>query len=309
MQVHLLPRELPRRFLCLGSVGGKLVAHLHQTCHIHLGADLFHAMQDLRDRKLNGFEETELFALIQHTGQIFGQKPHDCGAGEYQLVVLGIVFPRLVEVQGPLCRGFGLCFDVQIKEMGRSLFQRVRVEIRVGKISGELGVEQWFRKFHADAAQQMRMLFVTVHDHGMVIAVEQPLQALHHIRTEYVDANGFAVHGDHQCRKRGFSGFARAFGVKRPGLFHLVRATGRRIDFEAEFRNVVGGAFMAFVQMFLHHGEMVLDPCLHHMRIVDVFDMWQPELAGFVHVPGWFVRIERFEHAILGPNTEFELGE
>ena len=69
------PRELPRRFLCLGSVGGKLVAHLHQTCHIHLGADLFHAMQDLRDRKLNGFEETELFALIQHTGQIFGQKP------------------------------------------------------------------------------------------------------------------------------------------------------------------------------------------------------------------------------------------
>ena len=118
-----------------------------------------------------------------------------------------------------------------------------------------------------------------------------------------------AVHGDHQCRKRGFSGFARAFGVKRPGLFHLVRAAGRRIDFEAEFRNVVGGAFMAFVQMFLHHGEMVLDPCLHHMRIVDVFDMWQPELAGFVHVPGWFVRIERFEHAILGPNTEFELGE
>lgn len=192
LQVHLLPRELPRRFLCLGSVGGKLVAHLHQTCHIHLGADLFHAMQDLRDRKLNGFEETELFALIQHTGQIFGQKPHDCGAGEYQLVVLGIVFLRLVEVQGPLCRGFGLCFDVQIKEMGRSLFQRVRVEIRVDKISGELGVEQWFRKFHADAAQQMRMFFVTVHDHGMVIAVEQPLQALHHIRTEYVDANGFA---------------------------------------------------------------------------------------------------------------------
>ncbi len=131
------------------------------------------------------------------------------------------------------------------------------MEIRLGKISGELGVEQWFRKFHADAAQQMRMFFVTVHDHGMVIAVEQPLQALHHIRTEYVYANGFAVHGDHQCRKRGFSGFARAFGVKRPGLFDLVRAAGRRIDFEAEFRNVVGGAFMAFVQMFLHHGEMV----------------------------------------------------
>lgn len=115
-------------------------------------------------------------------------------------------FPQARRSPRSLCRGFGLCFDVQIKEMSRSLFQRVRVEIRVDKISGELGVEQWFRKFHADAAQQMRMFFVTVHDHGMVIAVEQPLQALHHIRTEYVDANGFAVHGDHQCRKRASPG-------------------------------------------------------------------------------------------------------
>ena len=175
LQVDLTTCILPCHFLCLTGIGGKPVTHVGEPGTVDFRPRLLHAVQHPGNRQLNGTHQPVLPTLVDDRPQSNGQFADNSQIMHtpFVQVFLGVF---VVEIQHTLGRLLGID-NMNIQEVFGCLIEIVGMEVRLGKVSAQFGIEH--RQCHAQSGgrKQVKQFLVSMDDGTEMLGFQEPIKS------------------------------------------------------------------------------------------------------------------------------------